>query len=134
MVTVPQITAARQYAPPLVTVSQLDRRGAKLRCVNRRAVDYARNAGMGVETVYPGGMSQVRRLAPARGSPEAAPWVKAVGLRASDVYPPSSGGSFAGETVSRKRRWGWTAVGLFVGACLAGPLGAMAGGLIGVTR
>lgn len=130
MPTEVQIAAARRYAPPLFTVSKIDRRGAKLRSVNRRAVDYAHRAGMSVETVYPGAMGSIRALAPPMGSPEASAFVAATGLAEGDVYP-----IFGGEVSSARRwRWGWVAMGILVGAALGGPLGAAAGGLLGATR
>ena len=134
MVTAAQIAAARQYAPPLVTAGRTDRRGAVLRSVNRRAVDYARRAGLRMEDVYPGGLATVRAMAPSPGSPEAAAFASAAGLRLGELYPPA----FAGEASRRRWRWGWMALGVLVGAALAGPLGvplgAVAGGLIGGSR
>jgi hypothetical protein len=131
MVTATQITAARRFAPPLVVAARVDRRGAKLRTVNRRAVDYATRAGMRLEDVYPGGLGVVRSMAPGRGSSEAAAFAAAAGLGLGELYPPST---FAGEIPRKRWRWGWMAVGAFVGAALLGPVGAVAGGLIGGTR
>jgi len=128
-VTPPQIAAARQYAPPLFVTGQLDRRGAKLRLVNRRAVDYAHRAGMSVETVYPGATGSIRALAPPMGTPEARAFVAATGLSIGEVYASD----FSGERVLRWR-WGWAVVGFAVGAVILGPIGAAVGAVVGGTR
>ena len=119
------VEAARRYAPPLITTGSLDRRGANLRQVNRRAVDYALNAGFGVEDVYPGGLGKIRALAPLWGSPEAFTFAGAAGLAVRDVYPPAP----APKNV-RRRRWKWFVAGILLGAAFGGPLGAVAGGLL----
>ncbi len=134
MATAVQIAAARRFAPPLVVKSRVDRRGAKLRSVDRRAVDYARRAGLRVEDVYPGGLATVRAMAPSQGTPEAAAFASAAGLGLGELYPTM----FAGEAPGRRWRWGWMALGVLVGAAFVGPLGvplgAVAGGLIGGAR
>jgi hypothetical protein len=120
------IETARHFAPPLFVVDTFDRRGAKLRCVNRRAVDYALNAGFGVEDIYPGGLGKIRSLAPVWGSPEAPAFVSATGLTTRDVYPPR----WTGSKPARRRRWGWLVAGLILGAAFGGPIGAITGGLL----
>jgi hypothetical protein len=130
MHTKPQITAARRYAPPLLIVARVDRRGAKLRQVNRCAVDYARRAGLAFEDVYPGGTDAVRRLAPPKGTHEAKAFARATGLSHRTIF----GGEAVGLEEPLRWRWRWAAVGAIVGAAFAGPIGAVAGGLIGGTR
>lgn len=137
MATVAQIEAARRFAPPLLVTEQVDRRGARLRHVNRRAVEYAQRAGMQLEDVYPGALAIVRAMAPPAGSIEAPTFVRAVGLRFIDVYPPAGAGIVvAGETPSQalrtRWRWVWPAAGLLVGAAVAGPVGLVVGGGFGV--
>jgi hypothetical protein len=124
-----QIAAARRYAPPLLVTTRVDRRGAKLRQINRCAIDYARRAGLAFEDVYPGGTAVVRRLAPPKGSHEAKAFARASGLSHRTLF----GGEIESEEPLRWR-WRWAAVGAIVGAALAGPIGAVAGGLIGGTR
>jgi len=124
-----QLAAARRFAPPFIVTGQADRRGAKLHYVNRRAVDYASNAGFGLEDVYPGAGRALRLLAPPEGAPEVDAFARAAGLTPADVYP-----AFAGESGgTAKRRWGWrwALVGALVGAALVGPVGAAAMGVAG---
>lgn len=125
-----QIAAARQYAPPLIVVGRVDRRGARLRRVSRRAVEYARRAGMPLEVVYPGGVIAVRRLAPMAGTPEALRFLRATGLPMGEVYPPVA---FGGE-LRGKRRWPWIAVGAAIGAMVGGPVGMVVGCAVGSLR
>lgn len=133
-----KLQAARRFAPPLVVTGRVDRRGASLRSVSRRAVDYTRSAGFGIEDVYPSGIRAVRAMAPPKDAPEAAAFVRASGLRETDVYPLIS--CVGGMQVYPKRRWrwGWVVAGVIVGAALVGPIGAavgvVAGGLVGAAR
>ena len=129
--TAVQIAAARRFAPPLITLDRLDKRGAKLRQVNRRAVDYAHRAGLSVEEVYPEGLWMLRALAPAAESVEAGAFMRTTGLRSDELYPP-----FGGEMTGKRGgwRWGWAVVGALVGAALVGPIGAVAGGILGGAR
>jgi hypothetical protein len=131
MATAVQIEAARRYAPPLITVGQVDRRGARLRQVNRRAVEYVSRAGLALEDVYPGAAGTIRALAPPMGSPEAPMFVRVTGLTAADVYPPAT---FAGEAPKARWRWGWATAGFLVGAACVGPVGALVGAIIGGAR
>ncbi len=127
--TAVQIAAARRWAPPLVVQLQADRRGARLRAVNRRAVDYARRAGMRLEDVYPGGLATVRALAPPPGTAAATTFLRTTGLSAAAVYPPPA---MSGEASAQKGwRWGWAALGVLAGAALGGPAGAAVGGVLG---
>jgi hypothetical protein len=137
--TAAKLAATRRFAPPLVTTGRVDRRGANMRLLNRRAVDYARNAGFGVEDVYPDAVGTMRALAPPMGSPEAGAFVRAAGLSFRDVYPPliSCVGGDKALGLRRPSRWRWATVGFFVGAVIAGPIGAAVGvtvGLIGGGR
>jgi hypothetical protein len=123
-----QIAAARRFAPPLTTIGRADRRGARVRLLNRRAVDYAKRAGLGVWDVYPEGLMAVQAMAPEQGSAESGTFAAAAGLELADVY-------FGSEVKPIKRRWcwSWAAVGVLVGAALVGPIGAvvgLAGGLL----
>jgi hypothetical protein len=127
-----QIAAARKFAPPLITTGQADRRGARLRSVNRRAVDYARNAGIALADVYPLDIVTMRALAPSADSIEASTFVYSAGLTADDVYPTEV--TFMGEGPRRHWRWGWAAVGALVGAVVAGPIGAAVGVIVGGVR
>jgi hypothetical protein len=129
MVTPAQIEAARRFAPPLMTVGRADRRGARLRSVNRRAIDYAQRAGFSLEDVYPHGLTAVRALAPTAGTPEAPAFVAAIGLPLGEIYPTS----FSGESKS-PWRWGWAVAGFAVGAMAGGPIWAVAGSLLGGFR
>ena len=127
----PQLAAARHYAPPLIVAGRLDRRGAPLRQVNRRAVDYARSAGFGVDDVYPGGMAMIRSLAPTGGL-EMGEFARAAGLLPIELY---SFDTFGVETPSSSSwDWRWTAIGAAVGAMLGGPMWAAAGSLLGGVR
>ncbi len=133
MVTDAQIAAARRFAPPLIVMERVDRRGAKLRQVSRKAIDYVTHAGMVLEDVYPGGGVAVRELAPPEGTAEAAAFTRAAGLSMGDVYPAVSLAVFSGEGSRRRWRWRWVVVGALVGAVFAGPIGAavgLAGGLV----
>jgi hypothetical protein len=96
-----RIAAARRYAPPLVEVVRADRRGARLRQVSRRAIEYARNAGLTLGEVYPAARSQLGGLAPS--------------VFGADPQPAS-------------QPWGWraAALGLVLGA-LVGPVTALVG-------
>lgn len=97
-----RIAAARRYAPPLIEVRQADRRGARVRQVSKRAVDYANRAGLALEEVYP----QVSQ-ALARFGAEPLPIV-----------------------VPQPLGWKLPALGLVLGA-LGGPVGAVVGVAIG---
>jgi hypothetical protein len=134
MATAEQIRAARRYAPPLVTSGRVDRRGAILRSVSRRAIEYAAAAGMSVEDVYPGEIAAARALTPRAGSAESVEFLRVTGLREAEVYPPVVAIGWDLLPSRRRWRWGWIAVGVIVGAALAGPVGALAGGLIGGVR
>lgn len=123
----PQLAATRRYAPPLFTDARLDRRGAAIRQVNRRAVDYAHSAGFGVDDVYPGAMSMIRSLAPMSGF-EMGEFALAAGLHPADLYP------FGAEMTSASWSWSRTLLGVAVGAMLGGPVWAAAGGLLGGVR
>ena len=124
----PQLAAARHYAPPLIVAGRLDRRGAPLRQVNRRAVDYARSAGFGVDDVYPGGLAMIRSLAPTGGL-EMGEFARAAGLLPSELY------SFGAETPSPAAwDWRWTMFGAALGAMFGGPVWAAAGSLLGGVR
>jgi hypothetical protein len=128
--TAAQIAAARLYAPPLFVVEPFDRRGAQLRQVSPKAVEYARRAGLAVLDVYPNALGPIREMAPMAGSMEAARFVRAVGLRAEDVYP------FAGEpgpAPSPSMRWAaWAVAGVFLGAVtVGGAVGWLIGGSLG---
>ena len=134
-----KLQAVRRFAPPLVVTGRVDRRGAPIRSVSRRAVDYTRSAGFGVEDVYPDAVGAMRALAPPMGSPEAPAFMRATGLSQREVYPPLISCVGGMQVYPRRRwRWRWAAVGFLVGAALAGPLGAaaagVAGGLIGGSR
>ena len=87
MATPAQIAGARRFAPPLFVVRSVDRRGAKIREVNRQAVAYAKRAGLRMEDVFPGSGEEVRKLAPARGTKEAEAFLRASGLGRAFVYP-----------------------------------------------
>lgn len=129
-----RIEAARCFAPPLVTVGQVDRRGARLHFINGRAVAYTQSAGLSLEEVYPGAMRALRMLAPPAGSPEAAPFAREVGVPVGDLYPLTVD---FGQEPQNKRSWGWkwAIVGALLGAAAFGPAGSavigVAGGLIG---
>lgn len=126
-----QLEAARHFAPPLIVGARADRRGASLRGVNRRAVDYAARAGVPLDALYPEELATARVMAPPAGSPEAAPWLAATGLSAADVYP------MGGEVPARPRtrwRWGWALAGAVAGAALGGPVWAAVGSLAGGLR
>lgn len=127
MATVAQIAAARRFAPPLITTGQIDRRGAKLRYVNRRAIDYARRAGLTLTDVYPDGLAAIRALAPAPGTDAEVLFARDLGL------PPSA---FGAELAIPVRRWcwGWALAGALLGAMVVGPVGALAGGVFGGVR
>ena len=133
-----KLAATRRYAPPLVVTGRVDRRGAVLRGVNRRAIDYTRSAGFGIEDVYPSGIEMVRAMAPPRDAPESAAFVRASGLSTGDVYPLISCVGGAAAQPRRRWRWGWVVAGVLVGAALVGPIGAavgvVAGGIMGATR
>lgn len=93
---------------------------------------------MSLEDVYPGGRAIVHTLAPPPGTVEAATFMRLSGLDMVDVYPtlPMFSGQ-ADKRAPRRWRWGWMAVGVLVGAALAGPIGAavgLAGGLVGTAR
>lgn len=129
-----RIAAARAYAPPLVIVEPFDRRGARLRQVNAKAIAYAQRAGMSLEEVYPGAIAMLRALAPPPGTIEAARFARAVGLRVPDLYAVSGGAggtSVGGERSRGRRRWAWIAAGLALGAATAGAGGALVGGAVG---
>lgn len=110
MPSVAQIAAARQYAPPLITTLQVDRRGARLRTVNQKALDYAQRAGLSLTDVYPGWQAQLYMLG-----------------QAPDV-------DIAGEAPATGRKWGWAAAGFAVGAMAVGPIWALAGAALGALR
>ncbi len=133
-----KLAATRRFAPPLMVTGQVDRRGASLRSINKRAVDYSRNAGFGIEDVYPSGIPAVRAMAPPPGTPEAAAFVRTSGLRETDVYPLISCVGGSAIYPRRRWRWGWVVAGVLVGAALVGPIGAavgvVAGGLVGASR
>jgi hypothetical protein len=131
------IAMVRHFAPPFVTTGQLDRRGARLYLVNCRAVEFARDAGLRLEDVYPGAMKALRHLAPPAGSPEALVFAEEAGVPAGDLYPVRV--AFGGEVGPQRRwRWGWALAGALIGAALVGPVGAAAmgaaGGFMGGTR
>jgi hypothetical protein len=132
--TAAQLEAARRYAPPLITVGQIDRRGARLRQVNRRAVEYVQHAGLALEDVYPGARGTIRALAPPMGSPEAPMFVRATGLPSADIYPGGALATFGGETSRARWRWGWATAGFIVGAVVVGPIGAVVGAVIAGAR
>lgn len=123
----PQLAAARHYAPPLIIADRLDRRGAPLRQVNRRAVDYVRSAGFGVDDVYPGGMAMIRSLAPVNGL-EMGEFARAAGLHPADLY------MFGAEAPASGWDWRWTMIGAALGAMFGGPVWAAAGSLLGGVR
>jgi len=132
-----KIAAARRYAPPLVVVAPIDRRGARLRQISRRAIDYTKNAGLKLLDVYPDALTAVRRMAPAAGTPEATNFVASIGLTTADVYPPAT---VSGERRVRMRRsgragrwrWAWAVVGAAIGGVVAGPIGLAVGGGVGL--
>jgi hypothetical protein len=125
-----RIAAARAYAPPLVVVEAFDKRGAKLRQVNQKAVGYAQRAGLALEDVYPGALATLRLLAPSAGSLEAIRFAMSVGVPLSDLYPAPA--AVSGESKSRpRRRWLWVAVGLALGALSGGTANAVVGGVVG---
>lgn len=123
------IVAARRYAPPLVVIGTIDRRGARLRRINPLAIGYVRRAGLLLDDVYPGGSVIVRTLAPAQRSHEAQTYVQLTGLAHGDVYPPAS--SMGAEAPQPRARWGWAATGAVIGAMAGGPWGAAVGGGLG---
>jgi hypothetical protein len=123
-----RIAAARRFAPPLVQIGAVDRRGARLRTLNGKAIGYALRSGLPFDDVYPGGIATARRLAPPGGTAEASAFVRASGLPYDVVYPPT----FAGEGPRRRFPWGWTVVGLLFGACAGGPVGLAVGGVAGL--
>lgn len=136
-----KIAAARKFAPPLIVTAKVDRRGAALRTVNRRAVDYARRGGFRLEEVYPGGLAQVRAIAPPRGSPDADKFLRATGLSVAAVYPPphvlaaqrsriGADAPLIGAAPARWR-WRWSALGAVAGAMAGGPVYAAAGLVLG---
>lgn len=96
-----QLQAARRFAPPLFTPGQVDRRGASLRQLNPRALGYVANAGAGLAEVYPDQAGLILDSVP----------------------------DFSGEMPGW--RWGLSALGFAAGACLGGPIWALAGGLLG---
>ena len=104
MLTPAQLEATRRYAPPLFVVGQLDRRGAKLRQLNQRAIDYASSAGSTLMEVYPQQIGDLYRIDDSK---------------------------FEGESVSSGWRWGLSTLGFAAGACIGGPIWALAGGLLG---
>lgn len=125
-----RIAAARAYAPPLVIVEAFDKRGAKLRQVNQKAVGYAQRAGLALEDVYPGALDTLRLLAPPVGTTEAIRFAMSVGLPLSSLYPAPA--VVSGESTSRpRRRWLWVAVGLALGALSGGTANAVVGGVVG---
>ena len=129
MPTPAQIAAARQYAPPLIAVGQVDRRGAKLRVVNKQAVAYAQRAGLALEDVYPGGLPQVRAIAPEEGTYESFAFAQTLGITPDELYPAT----FEGEA-PKGLPWGWALAGFAIGACAGGPLWALAGGILGALK
>jgi hypothetical protein len=131
------VAAAQRFAPPLVVLERVDRRGARIRTVNPGAVAYARRGGFGVEEVYPDGMRVARALAPPLGSKEAGEFAEVTGLTLREVYPPAFVGEWGGGRGGARGtrwRWKWAAVGAVVGAALLGPVGLVVGGVIGGTR
>jgi hypothetical protein len=127
-----RIAAARRFAPPLLVPTRLDRRGARLRALNPKALAYVRRAGMSLSDVYPEALAHIRRLAPPVGTLDAAAFLSATGLPAADVYPPTqmSGELPAGARRGGKR-WAWALAGATLGALAAGPIGLAVGGGLG---
>jgi hypothetical protein len=124
-----RIAAARTYAPPLVVVEAFDKRGARLRQVNPKAIGYAQRAGLKIEDVYPGALGFLRSIAPPQGTVEATRFVQSIGVPANDIYPTAS---ISGEaSPRRRRRWLWVAAGLVLGVVTGGVSGAVAGGVVG---
>lgn len=122
-----KIAAARRYAPPLFSYEPLDRRGARLRQVNRGAVDYAARAGLTLNDVYPNAIHIVRGMAPPPGGRDARRFSLATGLPIDEIYPSP----FAGEAPKKRRRWVWTIAGLVTGGVVGGVVGLVAGGALG---
>jgi hypothetical protein len=131
MTATARIAAARAYAPPLVIVEAFDKRGAKLRQVNQKAVGYAQRAGLALEDVYPGALATLRLLAPPAGSPEAIRFAMSVGVPLSDLYPAPATASGEDTPRLRRRRWAWIAAGLVLGAISGGVSGLLTGGVVG---
>jgi hypothetical protein len=127
-----KIAAARRYAPPLFVIEAFDKRGARLRQVNPKAVGYVQRAGLKLEDVYPGAIAQLRLLAPQQGTPEAIRFAMSVGVLMSDLYPPAA--TVSGEASSKprhRRRWVWIAAGLVIGIVTGGAVGAAVGSVVG---
>jgi hypothetical protein len=124
------IAAAKRFAPPLIVIAAIDRRGARLRRINPLAIRYAKRAGLELEEVYPGGTVILRALAPHAFAAAVIPR-PAFGVEAAGVGSGVGVAGVAVADVSRRSGWGWTAAGAALGAMAGGPWGAALGGGLG---